>query len=170
MIVLPDVQLMELREATPGDLVRFDLRGASALAIIMRQTENGAVCAFLETNDEARPPFFMSMSIEGLMCMSFGGEWLLDLTFDANSFPGNSRYAEKHGVIHVGETVVAINLNRPPDDIRLRAIAFDLKAFKPVDVHRRTHAPVTSWKIWRTAAAKHEVNVEPLFSFTMSQS
>lgn len=168
MIVQPDVQFKELRDTTAGELVRFELRGASALAIVMRQTDQGAVCAFLETNDEARPPFFMSMSIEGLMCTSYGREWLLDLVFDANTFPGNGLYAEKYGIIHVGETTLAINLNRPPDNIRMSACSFDLKTFKTVDVHRRTCAPVTSWKIWHSAAAKHEANAKPLFVFTMS--
>jgi hypothetical protein len=168
MIVQPDVQFKELRDATAGEPVRFDLRSASALAIVMRQTEHGTVCAFLETNDEARPPFFMSMSIEGLVCMSYGGEWLLDLVFDANTFPGNGLYAEKCGTIHVSETTVAINLNRPPDNIRMSAGSFDLKTFKTVDLHRRTCAPVTSWKIWHTVAAKREANAKPLFVFAMS--
>jgi hypothetical protein len=170
MIVQPDVHLKELRSASAGELVRFDLRGASALAIVMRQTERGTVCAFLETNDEARAPFFMAMTTEGLMCVSYGNEWLLDLVFDASTFPGNDRYWDQHGVIHVGETAVAINLNRPPDNIRLSAGAFDLNTFDTADVHRRTHAPVTSWKIWHTAAAKHELNAKPLFVFAISES
>ena len=140
MIVQPDVHLKELSAATAGELVRFDLRGASALAIVLRQTGQSTVCAFLETNDEARPPFFMAMTIEGLVCVSYGTEWLLDLAFDTNTFPGNSEYSDKHGVIHVGEATVAINLNRPPDNITLSAGAFDLKTFKTVDVHRRTCA------------------------------
>jgi hypothetical protein len=168
MIVQPSIHLKELREATAGELVRFDLRGASALAIVMRKTERGTVCAFLETNDEARAPFFMAMTTEGLMCVSYGNEWLLDLAFDADTFPGNGRYSDQHGVIHVGETTVAINLDRPPDDIGLSAATFDLKTFKTAEVHRRTSAPVTSWKIWHTAAAKHEVNAKPLFVFAMS--
>jgi hypothetical protein len=132
----------------------------------MRQTERSTICAFLETG-EARPPFFMSISIDGLVCMSYGGEWLLELIFDANTFPGNGSYAEKYGIIHVGDTTVAINLNRPPDNIRMSACSFDLKTFETVDVHRRTCAPVTSWKIWHTAEAKHDLNTKPLFVFTI---
>src|SRR5690348_10342908 len=126
MIVQPDVRVKELRETSAGELVKFGLRGASALAVVMRQTDNGTVCAFLETNDEARAPFFMSMTIEGLVCASFGDQWLLDLTLDADAFPGNGQYSARHGVIHLGEGTVAINLNRPPDNIRLSAGAFDL--------------------------------------------
>jgi hypothetical protein len=170
MIVHPNVQLKELSAANPGELVRFDLRGAAALAVVMRHTDYGAVCAFLETKDEARPPFFMAMSTDyGLMCLSYGKEWLLDLNFDAKTFPGNGRYREQHGVIHVAETTVAVNLNRPPDDIQLSAGAFDLVTFRKVDVHSRMYAPVTSWKIWHTEAAKHELKAEPLFVFALSE-
>ncbi|RXG87355.1 hypothetical protein EAS62_36050 [Bradyrhizobium zhanjiangense] len=134
----------------------------------MRQTGQSTVCAFLETKDKNREPFFLSVSMEDIVCMSYGTEWLLDLTFDANTYPGNNQYFDKHGVIHVGETAIAINLDRPPENIRLSAGAFDLKTFKTVDVHRRTYAPVTSWKIWHTAAAKHQANAKPLFVFAVS--
>lgn len=167
MILQPDVQLKQLRAATAGELVKLDFGGASALAIIMRQTEQSTVCAFLETNDKTRAPFFLAVSLEEAACLSYGTEWLLDLTFDANTYPGNHQYSDKHGVIHLGETAVAINLDRPPENIRLSAGAFDLKTFKTVDVHRRTYAPVTSWKIWHTAAAKDQANAKPLFVFAV---
>lgn len=163
MIVLPNV----LRDATAGGLVRFNFQNAAALAIVMRQIENGTVCAFLETSDEARPPFFMAMTIEGLVCMSYGSGWLLDLVFDANTFPGNDQYSDRHGVIHIGGNTVAINLNRPPDNIRISAGSFDLKTFKTADVRHRSFAPVTSWKIWATAAVKDAANAKPLFAFAI---
>jgi hypothetical protein len=168
VIVQPDVQIKELSAATAGELINVDFGGASALAIVMRQIDRGTVCAFLETNNKAQAPFFLTVSMEGVMCMSYGTGWLLDLIFDANSYPGNGQYSDKHGVIHLGETIVAINLNRPPDNIHLSAGAFDLKTFKTVDVHRRTCVPVTSWKIWHTAAAKHQANASPLFLFVTS--
>ncbi|WP_229188522.1 hypothetical protein, partial [Bradyrhizobium oropedii] len=163
VIVQPDIQIKELNAAAAGELVRLDFGGASALAIVMRQTPQGVVCAFLETRDEARAPFFLAVSTEGAMCMSYGKDWSLDLTFDTETYPGNGDYVDKHGVIHVGETAVAINLNRPPGNIQLSAGAFDLKTFRTLDVHRRTYAPVTSWKIWHAATTKHEPNAKPLY-------
>ncbi|WP_158670633.1 hypothetical protein [Bradyrhizobium guangdongense] len=168
MIVQPDVQLKKLSGASAGELVRLEFGRASALAIVMRQTDQSTVCAFLETEDKNREPFFLAVSMEDAMCMSYGKEWLLDLMFDASTYPGNSQFLDKHGVIHLSETAVAINLDRPPEDIRLSAGAFDLRTFKTVDVHRRAYAPVTSWKIWHTAAAKHQTNAKPLFVFAAS--
>lgn len=168
VIVQPDVQIKDLRAAAAGELVNLEFGGASALAIVMRQTGQSTVCAFLETNDETRAPFFLSVSMEDVVCMSYGAEWLLDLAVDANMYPGNGQYSDLHGVIHVGETAIALNLNRPPDNIQLSAGAFDLKTFKTVDLRRRTFAPVTSWKIWQTAAAKEQASAKPLFVFAIS--
>lgn len=168
MIVKPDVQFKELTAAAAGELVRFELGGASALAIVMRQTGHSTVCAFLRVKDESRSPFFWSISVENLVCLSYGNEWLLDLDHDASTFPGNGQYSDKHGVIHIGEDTVAINLDRPPGEITLSAGTFDLKTFKTVELRRRDCAPVTSWKIWHAAAAKHQANAKPLFVFAVS--
>jgi hypothetical protein len=138
------------------------------LAIVMRQTGHSTVCAFLRVKDESRPPFFWSISVENLVCLSYGNGWLLDLTLDASTFPGNGQYSDKHGVIHIGADTVAINLDRPPDDITLHAGTFDLKTFKTIELRRRNCAPVTSWKIWQAPEGKHQANAKPLFEFNAS--
>lgn len=138
MDVSPKVQFIELVKAVPGELVRFELRSASALAVVMRQTDRGTVCAFLETNDEARAPFYMLMTIEGIVCMSYGLDWALDLKFGVNVFPGNN--TEVPGAILLADNVVAMHLNRPPDDIRATSGTFDLRTFKAVSPHRRVGA------------------------------
>jgi len=165
----PDVNIKELSAATAGELVSLDFGGAPALAILMHQTGQSTTCAFLETNDTARAPFFLAVKLEGVVCISYGTEWLLDLDLDADTYPGNNRYSDKHGVIHIGNTVVAMNLNHPPDNIRLSAAAFDLKTFQIVNVHHRTHAPVASWKIWRTPDDKNQTSTKPLLTFRAPQ-
>jgi len=163
MDVHPRVQFKRLTEAVAGELVRFELRGASATAIVMRQIGQGTVCAFLETNDEARPPFYMLMTIEDLVCMSFGSDWVLDLRLDGGVFPGNN--AEVPGAVLLASDVVAMHLSRPPDNIHGTAGTYDLKSFQSVSRHARVCTWVKAWQIWRSPEDQANPNAAPIKSF-----
>lgn len=162
-------KLTSLRDCNVGDLVRLAIHGAAALAIVLSKDEGQGTCwlAVIQYSGESFQAPVHLHEANSAKCISFGGAWVLELLPEGLSFPGDSRFLETPGVLHIEDDAVSCFFAAGDyDPTKRHGASFCLKSFRKrgtIDAHS---VPCTSWKIWVNESERDDPRGTPIFELT----
>ena len=158
-------------DVQPGELFTMSLAGASATCIALHgnQAEPDQFVAVVLISDFAdeQHPFYSRIIRDGESVMSFGRDWVLDLTDDSSCFTGMVSLSEEPGVVAVDSRGTTMRVARPPRQMTSSPARVDLREFKLGGrVTNGCETLFPSWKIWTSEAEATRLGAKPLFEFT----
>lgn len=174
MILLPLLDVKNVSNAEPGELIVFALRSHRALAIVLAKETARSLIGILETNEENLSPappfaFHLDRQSSSAECLSYGTNWVLELLPTADSVPGRRRDWETPGSIYISADGARIFFRDLANRSFGGGYSFNLTS-NELTSDTDAGTPHLSWQIWANEADRDHPSRSPIFSFEQSSS
>jgi hypothetical protein len=159
---LSTATMKSLADLVPGELFRAN--GTDALCLFIEHvSDNEQIVGFL-TEEDGKKILSWAKGNLGGRCLSYGTDWILQETHDAESLPSNSfNHLAKGKTLFIVDSDVLFAF-QPSDELEHSAVEFNITRNTRSQLPL-VSVPVSNWSIWENAAVQNSQGTAPLYTY-----